>query len=145
MKLLGVALLVPALAAPSQAVFTDSWVHEASATNVSTSVEPRSVAVCHAEGGVGRGVIENDWAHFYSFHFVVATDCGAFPLDFTARYVGFSASHDHFVVTGPADSGTAAGECLTSRGAEDTFSCVVTQGDVRFEGDFALAPPLPAP
>lgn len=134
---LALALAVVALAPTASALVSDYWILDGDATDVAVTVAPQGVTACHAEGGTGEGVVEREWSYYYSFHFVVETDCGAFPLDFYAKWTARSSERgDHFVVTGTWETPTATGECWADRQWPETFSCTVTQGGVVFEGDF---------
>lgn len=126
-------VLAALLAVPgSTALATDHWVSAASAQGLTVALEPGGVAACAAVQGSGAGFGEQDWTDLYSFHLVLNTGCGTFPLDFETRW-----TRDGFVVTGPLGSPSASGSCERDEIDWGVFTCDVQQGALHVHGRFA--------
>lgn len=116
----------------ANALATDHWVSAVAAYDLTVALEPGGVAACAAAQGSGDGFGEQDWTDRYSFHLVLTTGCGTFPLDFETRW-----TRDGFVVTGPLGSSSASGTCERDELDWSVFDCDVQQGALHVRGVFA--------
>jgi hypothetical protein len=124
------ALAAAFLALPTgHALVTDTFWYAAEVSGLDVDV----AGACHATDATGTGAVGQSWTDWFEWHAVLATTCGALPLDFNAE----RDTMDHLTVGGPSETHLATGDCLMDweRGG---MTCMVHEGALTVSGWFGF-------